>query len=155
MTAPVKYGDHEKASLNPKCLACGVISPKPVTDHCHKHGWVRGVLCPNCNALMALIDRMIIPGPAMIDRGVSVDDLIGHAARCHECDPVLRDDLRRRVPKAKTGTEWNIRFPDDVLTGLKKAAAEDTRSLNGEVVAICRAHLTARGLLPPAEATTE
>lgn len=45
--------------------------------------------------------------------------------------------------------DWNIRFPDDVLTALKKAAAEDTRSLNGEVVAICRGHLVQRGLLSP------
>jgi hypothetical protein len=51
--------------------------------------------------------------------------------------------------------DWNIRFPDDVLAALKKAAVEDTRSLNGEVVAVLRGHLTERGLLPPTDTTDQ
>lgn len=38
----------------------------------------------------------------------------------------------------------NLRLPDDVHADLKAAAAEDDRSLNGEVVWLLRQALTAR-----------
>ena len=50
------------AKQNYKCLLCGVdfreqtikgrkrvAKYKPCLDHCHTHGYVRGVLCTNCN----------------------------------------------------------------------------------------------------------
>lgn len=32
-----------------KCAICEARLSKPHLDHCHQTGYVRGVLCPNCN----------------------------------------------------------------------------------------------------------
>jgi hypothetical protein len=32
-------------------------TPLYVVDHCHKHGWIRGVICGTCNNLMASYDN--------------------------------------------------------------------------------------------------
>jgi Recombination endonuclease VII len=49
------YEEHEAlfASQGFKCAACGSVSPNSKkgwsTDHCHKTGVVRGILCHHCN----------------------------------------------------------------------------------------------------------
>ena len=40
--APVRYGDHPPPPPGASCEACGTGPSGLVTDHCHKHGWVRG-----------------------------------------------------------------------------------------------------------------
>jgi len=38
------------------CLMCTAITAQSVIDHCHEHGWTRGVLCIGCNNRMARVD---------------------------------------------------------------------------------------------------
>lgn len=37
------------------CAICRTEPPKPVVDHCHSSGDVRGVLCSNCNTGIGLL----------------------------------------------------------------------------------------------------
>lgn len=57
---------------------------------------------------------------------------------------------RGRIGYHQAMPEITIRFPDEVADATRAAARLDDRSLNGEVIAILRSHLTERGLLPPA-----
>lgn len=75
------------------CEACG--SPDMlVRDHCHEHGWVRGVACRGCNAYLSRIDRGKTP---------KVKD--GHLAallaiwnNCPDCDRLDAADLEPVPP---------------------------------------------------------
>ena len=51
-------------------------------DHCHAHGWIRGLLCGRCNLFFAEFDRGLIPyftTDSDIDRWQSWRD------RCDDC----------------------------------------------------------------------
>jgi hypothetical protein len=37
------------------CAICGVVPQRPVVDHCHNTGKVRGILCDTCNRCMGLL----------------------------------------------------------------------------------------------------
>lgn len=98
--APVQYGDHPPAPPGASCEACGATPPSVVTDHCHKHGWVRGILCGQCNANMALIDRGLLPGVRQAAA------LVAFARRCPECPAVKVADL---APLAgRTAFTWRL-----------------------------------------------
>jgi len=60
----IRYDGHALRSL-PRPRWCEICrSPKHVTyqlDHCHVHGWVRGVLCGPCNQQMRRVDRGKVP----------------------------------------------------------------------------------------------
>lgn len=52
-----------------------------VYDHCHLHGFVRGVICIPCNSRMIMTERRIIPeSPMRLWEG-----LLNHWAKCPEC----------------------------------------------------------------------
>ena len=93
MMAPVRYGEHVIAEPGTPCLLCDDPSPLPRTDHCHAHGWVRGVLCPRCNTLMAFIDRRATVRESSIATPLSLAALVAHAARCPDCEPFAVEDL--------------------------------------------------------------
>lgn len=38
------------------CLLCERVTIQQVVDHCHEHGWTRGILCVACNNRMARVD---------------------------------------------------------------------------------------------------
>lgn len=40
---------------NPNCQSCGDLLQRPVLDHDHKTGKIRGVLCNNCNTALGLL----------------------------------------------------------------------------------------------------
>lgn len=89
MIAPIKYEDHPKAQAGDACSVCNEITDLPVVDHCHEHGWARGVVCPSCNQAMAAIDRR---------RGISkaperLVALIKHFSHCPDCTPITADGL--------------------------------------------------------------
>jgi len=109
----VKYGDHPPVPPGASCEACSTGAPKAVTDHCHRHGWVRGIACPRCNSHMTLIDRGIAPS------GGDLVALIAFARRCPDCPVVVAEDL---VPMAgRSAFTWRLtlqqalRFDDLVL----------------------------------------
>ena len=58
------------------CAICGVEPLRPVVDHCHTTGEIRGILCDNCNRCMGLLKD-------------SVDTLMSAAAYLIERENVL------------------------------------------------------------------
>lgn len=40
-----------------KCALCGCAPKTPCLDHCHTNGWVRGVLCSGCNAMLGKLEN--------------------------------------------------------------------------------------------------
>lgn len=38
------------------CALCGRYTTVPVLDHCHAHGFVRGLVCTSCNGRMGYVD---------------------------------------------------------------------------------------------------
>ena len=103
----VRYGEHAPAPAGAPCEACGVTPPAAVTDHCHKHGWVRGILYVQCNANMALIDRGLLP------RVQQAAALATFARRCPECPAVDVADLSPLV--GRTAFTWRL-TADQALT---------------------------------------
>jgi len=93
VTIPVRYGEHAVAEPGTPCLLCADPSPLPRTDHCHAHGWVRGVLCPRCNTLMAFIDRRASLRKSSVVEPPMLAALVAHAARCPDCKPFGVEDL--------------------------------------------------------------
>lgn len=74
--------------LGAVCGACGAAEGL-VRDHCHEHGWVRGIVCRRCNRRLGHIDQRFRP------RG-EIELLISLLAvrnRCPDRDPVGIDDL--------------------------------------------------------------
>jgi len=60
-----------------------------VYDHCHEHGWIRGILCQGCNQRMALVDA----GLGVAALGADLGHYERWRLRCPEC--AARDaDLR-------------------------------------------------------------
>lgn len=59
------------------CIICA-STWRTVVDHCHEHGWVRGVLCQGCNHRMGCADAGK-PGYAEDERHVT------HRLRCAQC----------------------------------------------------------------------
>jgi hypothetical protein len=133
----VRYGEHIRAEPGTACLTCGSAERQPRTDHCHKHGWVRGGLCPSCNSLMALIDRRISPRDSALAHPLTLSALVEHVSRCPECEPLCADDLGPTVSLRGPGrvdvTALKIRIPDEMRDRIKQAAADDKRSMNGEI----------------------
>lgn len=40
-----------------KCALCGTLPASPCLDHCHTNGWIRGVLCSGCNAMLGKLEN--------------------------------------------------------------------------------------------------
>jgi len=40
-----------------KCALCGRPPKTPCLDHCHTNGWIRGVLCSGCNAMLGKLEN--------------------------------------------------------------------------------------------------
>ena len=81
-----------KAPLIPPgaaCEACGKTG-QLTRDHCHGHGWVRGIVCMSCNKYLESIDRRVAPkiGAALLTA------LLALQHRCPDCTPLDVSDLR-------------------------------------------------------------
>lgn len=111
--APVKY----RTGPPPRtaCEACGQVA-KQETDHCHTHGWVRGVLCRSCNALMILVDRRIAPKV----EAVLVTALVAVRNHCPGCE---RLDVHELAVSSMT-KNVNALLEDGQYERLRKAAFE-------------------------------
>lgn len=40
-----------------RCALCGRPPKTPCLDHCHTNGWIRGVLCSGCNAMLGKLEN--------------------------------------------------------------------------------------------------
>ncbi|WYW03220.1 endonuclease VII [Pseudomonas phage vB_PpuP-Villemi] len=40
-----------------RCVLCKRIPKAPCLDHCHTNGWIRGVLCSGCNAMLGKLEN--------------------------------------------------------------------------------------------------
>lgn len=96
MTKPVQYlsvigeiVDHDQ-----QCPTCGATGKRMVRDHCHDHGWIRGVICSRCNSILGQIDVLIRPS---IDSD-HLAALVAHANNCHECATLHEIDLLGPLP---------------------------------------------------------
>lgn len=56
MTVPYRYIKGAAAGRDETCVRCGSRSTRLVVDHCHLHGFARGLLCKPCNARLAILD---------------------------------------------------------------------------------------------------
>lgn len=101
MTAPVQYSQFVATHRAGECSACTRQASQMVVDHCHTHGWVRGIVCRSCNSHMASID--VRRAPDRIE-GVSVAELLRHAAQCPECPRVQEGELCIRIAKPQEFT---------------------------------------------------
>ena len=73
------------------CAVCCQVTEKLVTDHCHRHGQVRGEVCKSCNQHLGKADQLFWQGDIAEIHSSHLD----HLRRCEECalilDLVLQD----------------------------------------------------------------
>lgn len=150
-TGLVRYGEHEPVAPGSACVLCAVVALRPVQDHCHDHGWLRGVLCGRCNTAMAYVDRRITPRAALA-AGLSLADLLAHAGRCPECLPLTVADLgptaslRPAVPSLERPT--TVRLRADISAAVREVAQELGISFNAALSVLVTEALKARGRHP-------
>ncbi|MFB4318137.1 endonuclease domain-containing protein [Actinomadura sp. 21ATH] len=83
---PVRYNREQFRKLGrpqEPCEVCGGVDHPRVRDHCHSHGWIRGILCNYCNGLMQSIDRGAFPGRHT--RNAEDWMYVQHWLRCPDC----------------------------------------------------------------------
>jgi hypothetical protein len=86
---PVKYDKERLRKLGrpqTSCEICGGVGYPRVRDHCHRHGWERGVLCNYCNGLMQSIDRGALPGRYF--SRAEARSYVLHWLKCPDCRTV-------------------------------------------------------------------
>ena len=54
-----------------------------VFDHCHAHGWVRGLICMACNNALIGLDH----GRGSVHRGAELAALLAYLGNCPDCPP--------------------------------------------------------------------
>jgi hypothetical protein len=103
MTPLVQYGQHQKKiPFGTPCAGCGSTEQTPrFPDHCHLHGWVRGIVCRPCNARMITIDQM--GTPSAVDEAL-LAALLAQRHRCPECPPISSADLAPSLGAARQRT---------------------------------------------------
>ena len=89
----VQYRDGLEARY-PRLKLCEVCRSRNhaayVFDHCHDHGWVRGILCGLCNSQMRLIDRGRLEIPHYVE----------HRRKCPDC-------RKNRKPRVRPVSCWS------------------------------------------------
>lgn len=63
MTVPYRYIKGAAAGRDETCVLCGSRRTDLVVDHCHEHGYARGLLCGSCNGRLAALDAGAAPTP--------------------------------------------------------------------------------------------
>jgi hypothetical protein len=87
----VQYGNHRKLPRRGECELCNAVRPL-IFEHCHLHGWIRGMACQPCNGLL----RAAEAGTCIVPRQA------GHLANCPECPRA--GTWLARVPKSECVT---------------------------------------------------
>lgn len=76
------------------CAACGAAK-NLMRDHCHEHGWVRGIVCGSCNRQLGFVDQRMVPRVEEALLGA----LLAVRNRCPDCDLI---DVTALAPKPRT-----------------------------------------------------
>lgn len=108
------------------CETCGGTKAPAQTDHCHDHGWVRGLLCGSCNSLLSFVDKRVAPKA----ESALLAALVAVRSRCPECEQFGLSDLQPS-PEAQV-KKMNLRIEDETALRLVHQAARSKRSLNGQ-----------------------
>ena len=83
------------ASCELGCGAAGAHGDALVFDHCHRHGWVRGLVCTPCNTRLGHIEAvMAIPG-VRVDLGRTPWGQF--LANCPDCTKPHRQAARQHT----------------------------------------------------------
>jgi hypothetical protein len=91
----VKYAESLPYPRVPPCEICGIMDGTSYFfDHCHLHGWVRGIVCPLCNSQLRAADS---------GTGWSARYML-HWAKCPDCRAGRWQPPVRR-PKACSGCD--------------------------------------------------
>lgn len=109
---PVRYGKHTQSPPR-DCEGCGMPLQKPLTDHCHDHGWVRGIVCGSCNIRLGYIDRRLTSAQPQEQLLAS---LIAIRNRCPDCEPISRADLVQIEVPARFNSPEDL--TEDVIQAL-------------------------------------
>jgi hypothetical protein len=56
VSVPYRYIKGAAAGRDETCVLCGSRRTDLVVDHCHPHGYSRGLLCGSCNSRLAALD---------------------------------------------------------------------------------------------------
>jgi DNA-binding XRE family transcriptional regulator len=64
------------------CELCGTADGRFVSDHCHYHGQIRGIICHQCNIRMGRADK----GMPVSKPWVPAEIIAEYRSRCTRCD---------------------------------------------------------------------
>jgi len=151
-TNPVRYGRHDPIPDGSLCSLCAQDDGRLVSDHCHAHGWVRGVLCHRCNAAMAYIDRRIKPKSAIEAGHVVLGSLLTYAARCQDCPSFSIEELGPVASLKSTASSPNgpktVRLKPVMSAEVRHIAERLGISVNAALSVLLSQALEARGIDP-------
>jgi hypothetical protein len=107
-------------------FGCGEHGPALVFDHCHRHGWVRGLLCPSHNVRLGQIDAVRAIEGAVVDlMATPYGRYLPNCFECsgsqrrHPCDDTSQWAIER--PRVRVAiSEWHVR-PGGTVSHLKLA----------------------------------
>jgi hypothetical protein len=115
------------------CVACDATEML-VRDHCHEHGWVRGIVCRSCNTRLGVIDRGYVP------RGD--EDLLAallavrnHCPDCKQIDitSLVRTGRELVRPSAEGAEALSLRLDAAIRDRVDAYARKTRRSRNATV----------------------
>ena len=94
---PARYAPAALAPIPPDgaCAGCGTTE-RLVRDHCHRHNWIRDIVCRGCNMRLGYIDQGIVPPGS----GELLAALIAVRNRCPDCEPITVASLARTWAEA-------------------------------------------------------
>lgn len=150
-TSPVRYGAHKRAASGTPCALCGAQKVRPYIDHCHKHGWVRGPVCPACNTLMALIDRRAVP--SAVPESLTLAALIAHTGNCPDCPPFRLEDFGSATWPPPRIVQFAIRLPTEMHEWLRREAFETRTAMNAIIASALSEYRSARTSPPHGHST--